>query len=240
MSEKKEDTKAAEDVFHWPPLESDPEIFTNYLRSVGLSDEWQISEVFSLDAEMLAFVPQPCIGCIAALDMKEARKKGDGKPGKLEIQAEFFMKQTGSLDNACGVIAGIHAILNNSTAVPLKDDSILGTFKKDTESQTPAERATTLEAAVEFKKKHKNFAMQGQSNLATTQSDVNHHFVAFVINSKKELIELDGTKPGPAIIATDVDASELLGAVATEIKRRLNENLITDKLSLLALTAVPK
>lgn len=233
---KEDKTKAAEDVFHWPPLESDPEIFTTYFRSIGMDKSWKMAEIFGLEPDLLAFIPRPALAVIAALDMKEARKKGDGKPGNMETAVDFYMKQTGSLDNACGVIAGIHAVLNNP-AIALNKDSILANFKAHTETQTPAQRAKTLESANEFKQQHKTFAMQGQSNLATTQSDINHHFVAFAINDANELIEYDGTKDGPALIAKGVEKDGLLEAVGAEIKRRLDEKLITPQLSLMALCA---
>lgn len=241
MAETQEQkSKSGEDVkniFHWPPLESDPDIFTKYLRSVGMSPEWQIAEVYGLDPEMLAFVPKPCVGVIAAVDRKEAKKRGDGKPGNMETQASYFMKQTGSLDNACGVIAGIHSIFNNP-AVAITPDSILAKFKENTAARSPAQRAKVLEGAKEFKEQHKAFAMQGQSSLAATQKQVTHHFISFVINESAQLIELDGTKDGPALIRENVSPETFLEAVAEEIKRRLNEGLISGQLSLLALTGV--
>lgn len=45
--------------FEWPPLESNPEIFTTYLRQIGLPSDWGICEVYGLDDDLLAFVPQP-------------------------------------------------------------------------------------------------------------------------------------------------------------------------------------
>ena len=42
--------------FDWPPLESSPEIFTEYLHKVGLPQEWVISELFGFDEELMAFV----------------------------------------------------------------------------------------------------------------------------------------------------------------------------------------
>ena len=47
------------DQFEWPPLESNPEIFTNYMRDIGMSKDWAIGEVFGFDEELLAFLPQP-------------------------------------------------------------------------------------------------------------------------------------------------------------------------------------
>jgi len=55
------------------------------------------------------------------------------------------MKQTSKLDNACGIIAAIHAIANNRDQVVVPDDSVLGKFLEGTAGQTPEDRATTLE-----------------------------------------------------------------------------------------------
>ena len=43
--------------FNWPPLESNPEVFTDYLQKIGLSNQWAIGEVFGFDEELLAFLP---------------------------------------------------------------------------------------------------------------------------------------------------------------------------------------
>ena len=45
------------ETFNWPPLEGDPEIFSNYLYKLGMSKEWKIAECFGLDEELLAFLP---------------------------------------------------------------------------------------------------------------------------------------------------------------------------------------
>ena len=58
------DAEAPEQVFAWPPLESDPEIFTKYLHNIGLDGAWQIGECFGLDPDCLGFVPNPCVAMI--------------------------------------------------------------------------------------------------------------------------------------------------------------------------------
>lgn len=35
--------------FQWPPLESDPEIFTEYSQKLGLLSDPSFQEIFSLD-----------------------------------------------------------------------------------------------------------------------------------------------------------------------------------------------
>ena len=46
-----------EEVFKWPPLEGNPEIFSSYMKEIGVSDAWAIGEVFGFDEELLAFLP---------------------------------------------------------------------------------------------------------------------------------------------------------------------------------------
>ena len=45
----------------WAALESNPVSMTNWARAVGMSDALQFHDVWSLDSEMLAFVPQPTL-----------------------------------------------------------------------------------------------------------------------------------------------------------------------------------
>jgi len=57
-----EDDSNEDKKFSWPPLESNPEVFTNYLHSIGLPQTFSIGEVFGFDEELLAFIPQPVLG----------------------------------------------------------------------------------------------------------------------------------------------------------------------------------
>jgi len=61
------------------------------------------------------------------------------------------MKQTNTLDNACGIIACIHAALNNTGNFQVADDTVLGKFSVACKEKTPEERATALENNEEFK-----------------------------------------------------------------------------------------
>ena len=73
--------------------------------------KWCFSELFGLDEELLAFVQKPVLGVIINaqyLKKGEERAKGDANG-----QADFYMDQSGTLDNACGLVACLHAIFNN-------------------------------------------------------------------------------------------------------------------------------
>eukprot|EP01052_Picozoa_sp_SAG31_P047162 SAG31_NODE_9319_length_1298_cov_2.141785_1_plen_79_part_00 len=47
------------------------------------------------------------------------------------------------------------------------------------------------------------------------------HFIAYVLNGKGQLLELDGTKVGPVVIAEGVSPEELLMATGKEFMRKL-------------------
>lgn len=50
--------------FNWPPLESNPEIFTEYMQKLGLPSTWGFSEMYGFDDELLAMLPQPVVAVI--------------------------------------------------------------------------------------------------------------------------------------------------------------------------------
>ena len=225
-------TEAAEEEkkFQWPPLESNPEIFTEYMHRIGLSPTCAIGEVFGFDEDLLAFLPQPIYGVIVAFErLKNDRDKGSAEDVS---QVQFYMDQTGSLDNACGIIACLHASLN--APVDILPDSVLDQFQKENATKTPAERCVSLEQNDGFKNIHKGFAAKGQSQAITSNQDkVKHHFVAFVVMNGK-LIELDGTKKGPNVIG---DCEDVLRGSIAEIQKRLAAGEISDQLSMMTLNA---
>jgi ubiquitin carboxyl-terminal hydrolase L3 len=110
--------------FNWPPLESNPEVFTEYLHNIGVPADWVVGEVFGLDEDCLSFVPRPVIAVIATF---ENLKKGEEAKGDA-AETHYYMRQTHKLDNACGVIACIHSVLNNLDKVALAEGSVLQRF----------------------------------------------------------------------------------------------------------------
>lgn len=71
--------------------------------------------------------------------------------------------------------------------------------------------------------------------MAAAQSDVKHHFVAFVVNDAKQLVELDGTKKGPLVI--EEGCEDVLRASIKEIQKRLANGEVSEALSMMTLNA---
>ena len=68
MVEPNQEQPAAEEKTHnWPPLESDPELFSEYMRKIGLPEPYNFAELFGMDEELLCMVPQPVDAVIAGV-----------------------------------------------------------------------------------------------------------------------------------------------------------------------------
>ena len=130
------------------------------MQKMGMPPSWNFSEVYGFDEEMLGFIPQPVIAVILNAEyQKRAEEKERGDPN---TTCSFYMKQTKELDNACGVIACLHAIYNNQDHIQLEDGKTLSNFyNMIKDGKSSAEIATALESYDDFKKQHKSFAEQG-------------------------------------------------------------------------------
>ena len=144
------------------------------------------------------------------------------------------MHQSKVLDNACGIIACLHAVFN-SPVVSVDPSSVLGKFRQDTEKSTPAEKCKALEQNTEFQKIHKKNAAKGQSAAITSgQSKVVHHFIAYVLDKEGgELVELDGTKAGPVVVGNC--GGDVLRGSIREVKGKLARGEISESLSMMTL-----
>ena len=88
--------------FSWPPLESNPEVFTSYLHSIGLSPTFSIGEVFGFDEDLLAFLPQPVLGvivCFERLIPKSSYRDQDKGSVENYDKVHYYMHQSKVLGN---------------------------------------------------------------------------------------------------------------------------------------------
>ena len=67
------------------------------------------------------------------------------------------MKQTPDLDNACGLIAGLHLFGNNTQVIKFRKDSIIQKFFDKGMSADSLQRAKDLEDFAQFKEVHNVF-----------------------------------------------------------------------------------
>lgn len=201
----------------WPALESDPEIFTNYFRSIGLSSLWEFTEVFTLDMQ----IPS------AALILTY-RKNGEGPVFDGQQQElPYFIRQIDQLDNSCGLLAALHSILNTEAAID--DDSLMKRLKQGITGKNPIESAHWLISNEELNSAHNNFASEGQSERT---DEPTHHFVAFIPG----LTLIDGMKESPLKLGNPGEDFSL--DVFAQVQRVLEAGKIGQDMSLISFQRV--
>lgn len=203
------------EVQRWLPIESNPEVMNSFLRKLGVSEEWGITDVYGLDEELLAFLPQPVLGLLLLFPINEKYKEFceemEGTKEKDVVSENvYYMKQT--ISNACGTVALMHSVANNLDVIKLADGP-LKKFLEETADKTPDERAVKLEEDDDICQSHDDAAREGDTEAPAREDSVDYHFVAFV-QVDNHLYELDGRKSGPIIKRSSSKESFLKDAAA--------------------------
>ncbi|KAF8765510.1 hypothetical protein HU200_008659 [Digitaria exilis] len=222
----------------WIPLESNPDVMNQFMWGLGVPEEVQFCDVYGLDDELLAMVPQPVLAVIllyplTSLDEEEKEESGSSGAstagGKDLNKKVYFTKQT--VGNACGTVGVIHAIGNATSQIKLVEGSYFDKFYKQTADMDPVQRAAFLEEDDEMEGAHSIAAFAGDTD---TNVDVNEHFVCFSCVDG-ELYELDGRKSQP-ISHGPSSPETLLQDAAKAIKARIAENPDSLKFNVMALS----
>ena len=60
----------------WLPIESNPEVMNKFLHRCGLpSDQWAITDVYGLDEDLLATLPQPVLSLMLLFPINDGYKE---------------------------------------------------------------------------------------------------------------------------------------------------------------------
>ncbi|MCL4131707.1 UNVERIFIED_CONTAM: hypothetical protein GTU68_056828 [Idotea baltica] len=170
------------------------------LEEVGVEKDYSFVDVYGLDEDVLAIVPQPVKALILLFpispseeEFKDQQEQGIEAAGQDLSSNVYFMKQY--VGNACGTIAVIHAIANNLSDVTLKDGA-LKTFIEQTKDKDPEAKGHDLEDFVGIAEAHDKLAKEGQTEAPDRDAKLDPHFIALV-NVDGALYELDGRKKFP-------------------------------------------
>jgi|AntAceMinimDraft_5_1070358.scaffolds.fasta_scaffold62465_1 ubiquitin carboxyl-terminal hydrolase L3 len=228
----------------WLPLESNPELVTAFARNIGLPPSWRFEDVYGLDAELLAMVPEadscaavillfPCTQNIYEARAREeqetrAAAQAEGQHGGgFAARSAFFLKQHAEFGNACGTIASVHALANAREA--FMADAPAGAPASSlvefcNENQTAGAdargRALLASPALKLASDVAAAAPAAQTELPDRNGpDLDHHFTAFVRTAGR-LLELDGTKWAPVDCGPCAPSDSLLLAAAAAVRER--------------------
>lgn len=180
------------------PLANDPQIFSKYTENLGLDlNTSNFYLILGFDEEFHSFTPSPVYAVIFLYPMGEkdgflqTRYNNPLPDEQIPTPRPWFSLQT--VNNACGTMAALHAIMNNLDHVKLKPDSWLSNFAKETANMTPEQRAVLIHNDKTLFSFHEHAAEQ--SNLSIPEK-VTEHYITF-IEVGGRLWELDGRKPQP-------------------------------------------
>mmetsp|Transcript_24293 Transcript_24293/g.59210 ORF Transcript_24293/g.59210 Transcript_24293/m.59210 type:complete len:231 (+) Transcript_24293:60-752(+) len=181
----------------WVPLESNPQVLTEFSRALGVPAPIGFSDVFS--TELLEMVPRPSLAVLLLFPLTPALSDLSGPTSDNAQQSQpYFMRQI--VSNACGTIALIHAIANCADTVPLEPGKFFASFLEATKDKDPMQRAGALAEDDALDATHAEFARRGQTQAPSVDERIDLHFVALVHHDGK-VWELDGRKDGPVMHA---------------------------------------
>lgn len=210
----------------WLPLESNPDIMTRYAASLGCEAAANghvcFVDVFGLDDELLAMVPQRVEAVMLVFPISDAYCKWaseresssllpEGSPSNI---GPFFVRQT--IGNACGTIGIIHALCNTKAAA---SSAVKGSFLEKLlcmQGSTPEERAKFLAEDTTVEAAQAAAAQEGQTVAPRVDEPCHLHFVCFIVHGGL-LLEMDGRKAGP-VVHGKCEPCELLSAAAHVIR----------------------
>jgi len=178
----------------WPAIESNPDVLNKFGTDIGLDQNfWVFQDVFGLDPELLALIPQPLLAILLLFPSKKKIKQVDESlrgDGKQEI---FFLRQVDELDDACGTIAMIHALANNPATLK---PGLLQEYLNSVRDKNEIDRGLALAHNAQLAALHSQFSKQGQTKELKEGESSGHHFVCFT-SIGNDIYELDGLKPFP-------------------------------------------
>ncbi|XP_027236835.1 ubiquitin carboxyl-terminal hydrolase isozyme L3 isoform X1 [Penaeus vannamei] len=226
-------------MVRWLPLESNPAVMNKFMTGLGVPGAWACTDVYGLDEELLAMVPQPVLSLILLhpINDKEEEFKAQEEEkinadGQEVSENLYFMKQC--VGNACGTVALIHAIANNQGKIELEDGP-LKEFLEKTKDMGPDEKGTALENDEGISKAHEESAQEGQTEAPDRDTKLDMHFVAFV-EVDGNLYELDGRKKFP-INHGSTSADTLLKDAASACRKFIERDPEEARFALVALAS---
>jgi len=196
-------------------LESDPEVFTNFIRKGGVKN-YIFHELFSLDD--LSFIPQPVVAVILLYpdESEGGNLLYDNSPTSVAQQEDIYFMKQHNVGNACGTIAVIHSIANNFDNVEFNSASFLKDFISTTKQQNPLEKCNAMATNEDILKASDSCASEGQTAVSAADDDLDYHYICF-IQKNKSLYQLDGMQAGPVCLKA-TDESTFLQDVVDHIK----------------------
>ncbi|ROW11279.1 hypothetical protein VMCG_01368 [Cytospora schulzeri] len=237
----------------WKILENNPEVMNSLKKRLGLSDDLQFYDVYSLDEpELLAHIPRPAHALLVIIPLTkvwdEERKNEDAVEedyaGFGEDEPVIWFKQT--IGNACGSIGLLHSVINGPASKHIVPGSEFERIRRAAIPLGVSERAQMLYDSEAFEEAHRSVEELGDTAAPTPEHGhhIGHHFVSFVKAGDGHLWELEGSRKGPIDRGTLAEDEDVLSprALNMGIKRviKMVQDAGTDDLRFSCTALAPK
>ncbi|XP_074598329.1 ubiquitin carboxy-terminal hydrolase L5 [Brevipalpus obovatus] len=204
----------------WCLIESDPGVFTELIRSFGVTGV-QVEELWSLSKDSFEAL-RPIHGLIFLFKWLPGDEPSGSIVQDTRLERMFFAKQV--INNACATQA-ILSVLLNCYHHDVDLGSILSQFREFSQTFDPAMKGLALSNSVEIREVHNSFARQQmfvfESKTPNKEEDV-FHFVAY-IPFEGRLYELDGLKDGPIDLGAIPSDSDWTDVAKPMIEKRIQK-----------------
>ena len=206
----------------FPPLESDPALFTLLLRKLGSSPTLHFEDVLSLDdTDLLALIPGRIVAFVLIspfgdtyaepLEHEDSQRLASTNKNSEAAENVIWLQQT--IHNACGLYALLHAVCNIPS---VKSHCVPGSFIDALLKATSADECQRIiETNQDLDNIYIPIALQGQTAVLEDWAwEPPFHYVCFV-GAHGRVWELNGGGKGPVDRGIGRDLMEV---VKTSVK----------------------
>ncbi|SCU78502.1 LAFA_0A06920g1_1 [Lachancea sp. 'fantastica'] len=199
------------------PLESNPDIFTRFAHSLGLSSDYAFHDIYSLtDPDLMAFLSRPMKAIVLLFPLNsffEAAKEDHSGDQTADLdthaptkQNPVWFKQT--VKNACGLYALLHSLSNNPELLE-KDSKLEHFLKHNKRVDNKYADDQTDDFIVSINEMYNENSSLGQTEAPSAEDEVDLHYITF-IDYQGCLFEMDGRRPNGAKFIGKASAGDLL------------------------------
>ncbi|KAF2672475.1 ubiquitin C-terminal hydrolase [Microthyrium microscopicum] len=188
----------------WVPLENNPSVMTKLAHRLGLSDDLEFVDVYSVTEDsLMAMVPRPVYAILwlfpITKNSEEALAEEDAGmalyDGSGANEPVLWFRQT--VGHACGLMGMLHCIINGEAAAHITPGSELDKLVDKAIPAKPDARAQQVYDSEFLEIAHAEAAHGGDSNVPLPSDPVPYGFTAFVKGKDGHLWELEGRRKGP-------------------------------------------
>ncbi|ODV88210.1 hypothetical protein CANARDRAFT_5509 [[Candida] arabinofermentans NRRL YB-2248] len=213
------------------PLESNPEIFSDFAKKLGLSPLISFFDIYSItDPDLISFLSRPISSIILLFPITEAYEKQksiEESTRDLEKDDNFqniiWFKQL--LRNGCGLYGLLHTLCNLPSGLIVNQSKVwefIESLKnlKDVKNYNNYREKTEMISNLSLSL-YENFSKQGQTEAPPAEADTDLHFICFTKGKNGHIFELDGRRNGPVDLGLSTGDADVL-----------DSDIVTDRIKL--------